>query len=142
MPCPITWLPRWTRSAAPSPTRSGRTMTAAISRSSPAPPKNLLRCCPVRIGTSHLIERDVRGGEILERLLLCLRATSLLLRATLTPLEVHARCQREMLETKRRGVPNGAANSVKLTETANTVDSLAVQVECLGRPANIQAWLR
>jgi hypothetical protein len=55
---------------------------------------------------------------------------------------MHAKCQREMVEKKRRGVPNGAANSVKLTETANTVDSLAVQVECLGRPANIQAWLR
>jgi hypothetical protein len=38
-----------------------------------------------------------------------------------------------MVEKKRRGVPNGAASSVKLTETANTVDSLAVQVECLGR---------
>jgi hypothetical protein len=38
----------------------------------------------VRIGTAHLIERDVRGWEILERLFLCLRATSLLLRATLT----------------------------------------------------------
>jgi len=121
-------------------------MTATISRlyssSRPAPLKNLLRCCPVRIGTSHLIERDVRGGKILERLLLCLRATSLRLRATLTPLEMHARCQCEMVEKKRGGVPNGAANSVKLTETANTVDSLAVQVECLGRPANIQAWLR
>ena len=68
----------------------------------------------------------MRGGKILERLLLCLRATSLLLRATLTPLEMHAECQREMVEKKRRGVPNGAANSVKLTETANTVDSLAV----------------
>ena len=96
----------------------------------------------VRTGTSHLTERDVRGGEILERLLLCLRVTSLSLRATLTPLGMHAKCQREMVEKKRRGVPNGAANSVKLTETANTVDSLAVQVECLGRPANIQAWLR
>ena len=96
----------------------------------------------VRIGTSRLIELDVRGGEILGRLLLYLRATSLRLRATLTPLEMHARCQCEMVEKKRRGVPNGAANSVKLTETANTVDSLAVQVECLGRSANIQAWLR
>jgi hypothetical protein len=28
-----------------------------------------------------------------------------------------------MFEKKRRGVPNGAANSVKLTETANTVDT-------------------
>jgi hypothetical protein len=55
---------------------------------------------------------------------------------------MHAKCQREMVEKKRRGVPNGAANSVKLTETADTVDSLAVQVKCLGRPANIQAWLR
>jgi hypothetical protein len=55
---------------------------------------------------------------------------------------MHAKCQREMVEKKRRGVPNGATNSVKLTETANTVDSLAVQVECLGRPATIQAWLR
>jgi hypothetical protein len=27
-------------------------------------------------------------------------------------------------------------------ETADTVDSVAVQVKCLGRPANIQAWLR
>jgi hypothetical protein len=54
----------------------------------------------VRIGTSHLIERDVRGGDILERLLLCLRATSLPLRATLTPLATHARCQREMVEKK------------------------------------------
>jgi hypothetical protein len=44
-----------------------------------------------------------------------------------------------MVEKKRRGVLNGAANSVKLTETANAVDSLDVQVECLGRPANIQA---
>jgi hypothetical protein len=84
----------------------------------------------VRIGTSHLIERDVRGGKILERLLLCLRATSLLLRATLAPLEMHARCQCEMVETKRRGVPNGAANSVKLTETEDTVDSLAVFLLC------------
>ena len=96
----------------------------------------------VRIGTSHLIERDARGGEILERLPLCTRATSLLLRATLTPLEMHVKRQREVVEKKRRGVPNGAANSVKLAETANTVDSLAVQVECLGRPANTQAWLR
>jgi hypothetical protein len=88
----------------------------------------------VRIGTAHLI-----GGEILERLFLCLRATSLLLRATFTPLEVHAKCQSEMVEKKRKGVPNDAANSVKLTETANTVDSLALQIECLGRPANIQA---
>jgi hypothetical protein len=56
-----------------------------------------------------------------------------------TPLGMHARCQREMVEKKRRGVLNGAANSVKLTETANAVDSLDVQVECLGRPANIQA---
>ena len=47
-----------------------------------------------------------------------------------------------MIEKTRRGVPNGAANSVKLTETANTVDSLAVQVECLARPGNIQVWLR
>jgi hypothetical protein len=122
-------------------------MTAAISRrysnSSPAGAQKLFEMLPtVRIGTSHLIERDVRGGEILERLLLCLRANSLPLRATHTRLEMHARCQREMVEKKRRGVPNGAANSVKLTETANTVDSLAVQVECLGRPANIQAWLR
>jgi hypothetical protein len=46
---------------------------------------------------------------------------------------MHAKCQCEMVEKKRRGVPNGAASSVKLTETANTVDSLAVQVECLGR---------
>jgi hypothetical protein len=37
-----------------------------------------------------------------------------------------------MVEKKRKGVPNGAANSVKVTGTANTVDSLAVQVECLG----------
>jgi hypothetical protein len=44
-----------------------------------------------------------------------------------------------MVEKKRRGVPNGAANSVKHTETANTVDSLAVQVEWLGCRANIQA---
>jgi hypothetical protein len=35
-----------------------------------------------------------------------------------------------MVEKKRRDVPNGAANSVELTETANTVDSRAVQVEC------------
>jgi hypothetical protein len=48
---------------------------------------------------------------------------------------MHAKCQREMVEKKRRGVPNGAANSVKLTETANIVDSLTVQVECFGRPA-------
>jgi hypothetical protein len=96
----------------------------------------------VRIGTSHLIERDARGGEILERLPLCTRATSLLLRATLTPLEMHVKRQREVVEKKRRGVPNGAANSVKLAETANTVDSLTVQLECLGRPASIQAWLR
>jgi hypothetical protein len=41
----------------------------------------------VRIGISHLIERDVRGGEILEGLLLCLLVTSLPLRATLTPLD-------------------------------------------------------
>jgi hypothetical protein len=47
-----------------------------------------------------------------------------------------------MVEKKGRGLPNGGANSVKLTETANTVDSLAVQVECWGRPAKIQAWLR
>jgi hypothetical protein len=47
-----------------------------------------------------------------------------------------------MVEKKRRGVPNGAANSVKLAKTANTADSIGVQVECLGRPANIQAWLR
>jgi hypothetical protein len=47
-----------------------------------------------------------------------------------------------MVEKKRRGVPNSAVNSVKLTETAITVDSFTVQVECLGRPANIQAWLR
>ena len=45
---------------------------------------------------------------------------------------MHARCQREIVEKKRKGVPNGAANSVKVTGTANTVDSLAVQVECLG----------
>jgi hypothetical protein len=83
-----------------------------------------------------------RWRRATDRLLLCLRATSLPLRATLTPLEMHAKCQCEMVEKKRRGVPNGAANSVKLTEPANTVDSLAVQVECLGRPANIQAWLR
>ena len=86
----------------------------------------------VRFGTSHLIERDVRGGEILERLLLCLLVTSLPLRATLTPFEVHVNCQREMVEKKTRGVPNGAANTVKFAETANTVDSLAVQVEYLG----------
>ena len=55
---------------------------------------------------------------------------------------MHVKCQREMVEKKRRGVPNGAVNSVKLTETANTVDSLAVQADFLGRPANIQAWLR
>jgi hypothetical protein len=55
---------------------------------------------------------------------------------------MHAGCQRERVEKKRRGVPNGAANSVNLTETANTADSLAVQIKCLGRPANIQAWLR
>jgi hypothetical protein len=47
-----------------------------------------------------------------------------------------------MVDKKRRDVPNGAANSAKFAETANTVDSLAVQVECLGRPASIQAWLR
>jgi hypothetical protein len=41
----------------------------------------------VLIGTPYLIERDVRGGEILERLLLCLLVTSLPLRATLTPFE-------------------------------------------------------
>jgi hypothetical protein len=122
-------------------------MTAAISRryssSSPRAAEKLVEMLPtVRIGTSHLIERDVRGGVILECLLLCLRATSLPFRATLAPLEMHAKCQSEMVEKKRRGVPNGAANSVKLTETANTVDSLAVQVKCLGRPANIQVWLR
>jgi hypothetical protein len=55
---------------------------------------------------------------------------------------MHAKYQREMVEKKRRGVPNRTANSVKLTETANTVDSLAVHVECLERPENIQAWLR
>jgi UDP-N-acetylglucosamine transferase subunit ALG13 len=55
---------------------------------------------------------------------------------------MHAKCQREMVEKKRRGVPNGAANSVKLTETANAVDSLVVQVEYLGRPVIIQTWLR
>jgi hypothetical protein len=109
----------------------------------PRAAQNLVEILPtVCLGTSHLIERDVRGGEILERLLLCLQATSLLLRATLTPLEMHVKCQREVVEKKRRGSANGAANSVKLTETANNVDSLAVQVECLGRPANIQAWLR
>ena len=37
-----------------------------------------------------------------------------------------------MVEKKRRDVPSGAANSVKLTETANTVDSLAVQLEMFG----------
>jgi hypothetical protein len=47
-----------------------------------------------------------------------------------------------MVDKKRRDVPNGAANSAKFAEIANAVDSLAVQVECLGRPANIQAWLR
>jgi len=58
------------------------------------------------------------------------------------PLDMHAKYQREMVEKKRRGVPNRTANSVKLTETANTVDSLALHVECLERPENIQAWLR
>jgi hypothetical protein len=47
-----------------------------------------------------------------------------------------------MVENKGRGVPNGGEKSVKLTETANTVNTLAVQVECLGHPANIHAWLR
>jgi hypothetical protein len=35
-----------------------------------------------------------------------------------------------MVEKKRRDVPNGAANFVELTETANTVESRVVQVEC------------
>jgi hypothetical protein len=42
---------------------------------------------------------------------------------------MHAKCQREMVEKKRKSLPKDAANSVKLTETANTVDSLAVQGE-------------
>ena len=36
---------------------------------------------------------------------------------------------------------NDAAKSVKLTETANTVDSLAVLAEDLSGPANIRALL-
>jgi hypothetical protein len=46
---------------------------------------------------------------------------------------MHAKCQREMVEKERKSLPKDAANSVKLTETANTVDSLAVQVECTDR---------
>jgi len=46
-----------------------------------------------------------------------------------------------MVEKKRRYVPNDAAKSVKLTETANTVDSLAVLAKGLSGPANIQALL-
>jgi len=44
-----------------------------------------------------------------------------------------------MVEKKRRYVANDATKSVKLTETANTVDSLAVLAEDLSGPANIQA---
>jgi hypothetical protein len=98
MPRPITWLPRLheiRRSVANS-VRShyDRRDIEALFELQPRSAQNFVEMLPaVRIGTSHPIERDVRDGEILERLLLCLRATSLQLRATLTPLEMHAKCQ-------------------------------------------------
>jgi hypothetical protein len=54
---------------------------------------------------------------------------------------MHVICHREMVEKKRRYVANDAAKSVKLAETANTVDSLAVLAEDLSGPANIEALL-
>jgi hypothetical protein len=42
-----------------------------------------------------------------------------------------------MVEKKRRYMPSDAAKSVKLTETANTVDSLAMLAEDLRDSANI-----
>ena len=98
MPRPIIWLPRLheiRRSVANS-VRShyDRRDIEALFELHPRTAQKLVKMLPtVRIGTSHLIELDVRGGEILGRLLLCLRATSLQLRATLTPLEMHAKCQ-------------------------------------------------
>ena len=98
MPRPIIWLPRLheiRRSVANS-VRShcDHLDIEALFELHPRTAQKLVKMLPtVRIGTSHLIELDVRGGEILGRLLLCLRATSLRLRATLSPLEMHARCQ-------------------------------------------------
>jgi hypothetical protein len=83
MPRPITWLPQLheiRRSIANS-VRShyDRRDIEALFELQRRAAQKLVEMLPiVRIGTSHLIQRDVRGGEILERLLLCLRATSLL----------------------------------------------------------------